>query len=250
MNGALLELDCVDNIFVPPVASDAGISLGAAAEVGARHGVCFERIEHASFGPEYCSDDIVRILERAKINFQHSEDSGGFAAKALSENKIIGWFQGRMEYGPRALGNRSILADPRQADIRNRINYYVKFREDFRPLAPSMLEEAAPDYIENACPTPFMTVTFPVKGEMQSVIPGVTHVDGTCRAQTVTKTGNPRYYDLISKFRDLTGVPVVLNTSLNVKGDPIAMKPEDAIATFYSTGLDHMIIGDYILSKP
>jgi carbamoyltransferase len=249
MNGALLALDCVDRLYVPPVASDAGIAFGAAIEVAARHGFSIPRLDHASWGPEYSNDQIRKILERSKFSFKQSDDVVNFVARALAENKIVGWFQGAMEFGPRALGNRSILADPRQPDMRDRINYYVKFREDFRPLAPSMLEEAAADYIENAHPCPFMTMTFPVKQCKQSVIPAVTHVDGTCRAQTVAQKANPRYHQLIKRFGELSGVPVVLNTSLNVMGDPIAMKPEDAIATFYSTGLDYMVIGDFILTK-
>jgi carbamoyltransferase len=244
MNGALLTLDCVDNLFVPPVASDAGIALGAALEVAARSGFSIPVLEHASWGPEYGNDEIQRILERSKFAFRRSDDVEGDVARALADNKIVGWFQGRMEFG-----NRSILADPRQPDMRDRINYYVKFREDFRPLAPSMLAEAAPDYIERAHPCPFMTMTFTVREDKRSVIPAVTHVDGTCRAQTVTETANPKYYRLIKRFGELTGVPVVLNTSLNVKGDPIAMKPEDAIATFFSTGLDVLAIGDFIVTK-
>jgi carbamoyltransferase len=249
MNGALLELDCVDRLYVPPVASDAGIALGAAVEVAVRHGFKITQLEHASWGPEYSNDQIRKILKRSKFSYKESDDIVGFVARALTENKIVGWFQGAMEYGPRALGNRSILADPRQRDMRDRINYYVKFREDFRPLAPSILHEAAPEYIEQGHPCPFMTMTFPVRQCKHSVIPAVTHVDGTCRAQTVTEAANPKYYQLLKRFGELTGVPIVLNTSLNVMGDPIAMKPEDAIATFYSTGLDYMAIGDFVLSK-
>ena len=250
MNGALLTLDCVDALFVPPVASDAGIAHGAAVEVAARYGLRLRRLEHASYGPEYTTDQIQRILDRSKFRYHQSDDVVGFVARALADNKIVGWFQGPMEFGPRALGNRSILADPRQPDMRDRVNYYIKFREDFRPLAPSMLEEAAPDYIEHAHPCPFMTITFPVRKDKHAVVPAITHVDGTCRAQTVTATANPRYYSLIKRFGEITGVPVVLNTSLNVRGDPIAMKPEDAIATFYSTGLDYLAIGDFVVAKP
>ena len=249
MNGALLGLDCVDELFVPPVSSDAGIALGAALEVAAHCGFTIPTLEHASWGPEYSNEQILRILERSKFSFRQSEDIEEEVARALADNKIVGWFQGRMEFGPRALGNRSILADPRQPDMRDRINYYVKFREDFRPLAPSMLAEAAADYIEHANPCPFMTMTFTVREDKRSIIPAVTHVDGTCRAQTVTAAGNPKYYRLIKRFGELTGVPVVLNTSLNVKGDPVAMKPEDAIGTFFATGLDYLAIGDFVVTK-
>jgi carbamoyltransferase len=249
MNGALLAMDCVDALFVPPVASDAGIALGAAVEIAARQGFPILQLEHASYGPEYSTEQIRSILERSKLRYQENADVVGFVAEALAGNKIVGWFQGAMEFGPLALGNRSILADARQPDMRDRINYYVKFREDFRPLAPSMLEEYASEYLVNGCSSPFMTITFPVQKKKQQVIPAVTHVDGTCRAQTVTATSNPRYYSLIQRFAEITGVPVILNTSLNVKGDPIAMKPEDAIATFFSTGLDYLAIGDFIVAK-
>jgi carbamoyltransferase len=249
MNGALLTLDCVDAMFVPPVANDSGIALGAAVEIAAKCGFALSPMTHASYGPEYSADEIRMALDRAKLHYEICPDIAGFVARALADNKIVGWFQGAMEFGPRALGNRSILADPRQPDMRDRINYYVKFREDFRPLAPSMLEECAPAYVTPACPTPFMTITFDVRPEKRSVIPAVTHVDGTARVQTVTAEANPRYYDLIRKFAELSGVPAVLNTSMNVMGDPIAMKPVDAIATFFATGLDHLALGDFVVSK-
>jgi carbamoyltransferase len=249
MNGALLSMDCIDTLFVPPVANDAGLALGAAVEIAARYGLPLQQLEHASYGPAYSREKVQHILERSKLRYHESTDVIGFVAEALANNKIVGWFQGAMEFGPRALGNRSILADPRQPDMQDRINYYVKFREDFRPLAPSMLEEYAGEYLVNGCPSPFMTITFPVQEKKRQVIPAVTHVDGTCRAQTVTATSNPRYYNLIRRFAEITGVPVVLNTSLNVKGDPIAMKPEDALATFFSTGLDYLAIEDFIVAK-
>jgi carbamoyltransferase len=249
MNQALLGLGCVDSIFVPPVPNDSGIALGAAAEVAAAEGFTLGKLEHANWGPEFEADDVRRILERSKVRFEEHPDVVDFAARAIADDKIVGWFQGRMEFGARALGNRSILADPRRSDMRDRINYFVKFREDFRPLAPSLLEERAGEYLEGAHPSPFMTITFGVQGSKHEVVPAVTHVDGTARPQTVTAEANPRYRRLIERFDELTGVPVVLNTSLNVRGDPIAMKPEDALATFYSTGLDHLVIGDFVLSK-
>jgi carbamoyltransferase len=249
MNGALLTLDCVDSIFVPPVANDSGLALGAAVEIAANHGFTFSSMTHASYGPSYTNEEIRHVLTRAKLPYEESADAVGVAAHALADNKIVGWFQGGMEFGPRALGNRSILADPRQPDMRDRINYYVKFREDFRPLAPSMAEECASKYITPSCPSPFMTITFDVRPDKRTVIPAVTHIDGTARVQTVNQTANPKYYELIRRFGELTGVPVVLNTSMNVMGDPIAMSPVDAIATFCSTGLDHLIIGDFVVSK-
>jgi carbamoyltransferase len=249
MNGALLALDCVDSIYVPPVPNDSGIALGAAAEVATQEGFALDRLDHASWGPEYDAEEIRRILERSKVPFEEHPDVADFAARAIADGRIVGWFQGRMELGARALGNRSILADPRRADMRDRINYFVKFREDFRPLAPSLLEERAVDFLVGAHPSPFMTITFGVQDGKRDLVPAITHVDGTARPQTVADGANPRYRRLIELFDGLTGVPVVLNTSLNVRGDPIAMKPEDALATFYSTGLDHLVIGDFVLSK-
>jgi carbamoyltransferase len=249
MNQALLALECVDSISVPPVPNDSGIALGAAVEVAAAEGFTIGRLEHASWGPEFEAEDVRRILERSKLRYEEHPDVVDFAARAIADDKIVGWFQGRMEFGARALGNRSILADPRRSDMRDRINYFVKFREDFRPLAPSLLEERAGEYLEGSHRSPFMTITFGVQPSKREVVPAVTHVDGTARPQTVTAEANPRYRRLIERFDELTGVPVVLNTSLNVRGDPIAMKPEDALATFYSTGLDHLVIGDFVVSK-
>jgi carbamoyltransferase len=249
MNGALLGLDCVDSLFVPPVASDSGIALGAAAEVAWRHGHSLERMDHAFYGPAYSDDDIRLVLDRAKLSYEQRADVVEFIARELTKGKIIGWFQGAMEFGPRALGNRSILADPRQADMKDRINYFVKFREDFRPLAPSMIESAAESFIQRPHPSPFMTITFDVIPSQRSTIPAVTHVDGTARVQTVTKSANARYFELITRFAELTGVPVVLNTSMNVMGDPMTMKPVDALATYFATGLDHLAIGDFVISK-
>ena len=213
------------------------IALGAAAEVAVEEGFELGPLKHANWGPEYDSSDIRRILERSKIPFEETSEPADFAAHAIADNRIVGWFQGRMEFGARALGNRSILADPRRSDMRDRINYFVKFREDFRPLAPSLLEEHASEYLVGSQASPFMTITFDVAEAKRSAIPAVTHVDGTARPQTVAADANPIYRRLIERFAELTGVPVVLNTSLNVKGDPIAMKPEDAIATLIRLGL-------------
>jgi carbamoyltransferase len=154
-----------------------------------------------------------------------------------------------MEAGPRALGNRSILADPRDPEIKDKLNYLVKHREPFRPFCPSLLDKAKKEYLENAYESPFMILSFKVPEEKRKEIPGVVHVDGTVRPQTVTKEANPRYYKLISEFEKLTGVPVVLNTSFNIKGEPMVCKPEQAIADFYSTGMDALIINDFLVAK-
>jgi carbamoyltransferase len=179
------------------------------------------------------------------------EDIAESAAAALAHGQVVGWFQGRMEFGPRALGNRSILADPRDPGMKDRINAKVKRREPFRPFAPSVLEEEAAEYFEMCCLTssPFMLFTVPVRTGRQASIPAVTHVDGTARIQTVSRGANPLFWELISKFKGLTGIPLVLNTSFNVRDEPIVCSPEDAIRCFLSTDIDCLAIGRYLVEK-
>ena len=170
-------------------------------------------------------------------------------ARLISEGNIIAWFQGKMEFGPRALGNRSILADPRRADMKDIINAKVKFREPFRPFAPSVLREKAGEYFEGDHFSGYMLLVLPVKEEKKKVIPAVTHVDGTARVQAVSDTQNPRYYELIKEFEEITGVPVILNTSFNVKGEPIVFTPTDAIKCFLKTDIDYLVLGEYLVEK-
>jgi carbamoyltransferase len=169
------------------------------------------------------------------------------AAAIIAEGKILGWFQGRAEWGPRALGNRSILADPRRADMKEILNRRIKHREIFRPFAPSILAEAG-EWFERSHPSPFMTLAYAVRPEKRALIPAPTHVDGTGRLQTVTREANPRYHALISAFRDLTGVPVVLNTSFN-DNEPIVCRPEEAIDCFLRTKMDALVLGDFLISR-
>jgi carbamoyltransferase len=171
------------------------------------------------------------------------------AARLLAEGKIIGWVQGRAEFGPRALGNRSILADPRHADMKERINAAVKFREEFRPFAPSILHEHGDEYFLDYRESPYMERTLVFRGEVRERVPAVVHVDGTGRLQTVKREWNERFYELISAFHRITGVPLVLNTSFNIMGKPIIHSVEDAVATFYTTGLDALVIGDCLIEK-
>jgi len=248
-NGALYYLDFIDEIFIPPVAADNGLALGAAIIVAIKNGYKINRLEHASYGPDYDNDHIINVLKRAKCKYEHISNIQKVVAEQLSNGKMIGWFQGSMEFGPRALGNRSILCDPRQADMRDRINHYVKFREDFRPLAPSVIEEHAKDYFVEPCQSPFMTITFKAKETSSNTIPAVVHVDGSSRIQTVERDANPKYCSLIEEFRKITGVPVVLNTSFNLSWEPIVMNPEQALATFFASGLDSLAIGDYLITK-
>jgi carbamoyltransferase len=171
------------------------------------------------------------------------------AAAIVADGKILGWFQGRAEWGPRALGNRSIVADPRRPEMKEILNRRIKHREIFRPFAPSILAESTGEYFEKSHASPFMTLAYPLRPEKRDKIPAPTHVDGTGRLQTVTREANPRYHALISAFRDLTGVPVVLNTSFN-DNEPIVCRPEEAIDCFLRTQMDALVLGDFLVSRP
>jgi len=176
-------------------------------------------------------------------------DPASTAAELLSQGKILGWFQGRMEFGPRALGSRSILADPRDPEMNAKVNNAVKFREWWRPFAPSLKREAAPEYLESAYDSPFMVFTSQVRPEKRSIIPSVTHVDGSARPQTVEREITPLYYRLIDEFGKLTGIPVVMNTSFNLRGEAIVHTPTDALRTFFSSGMDAVILGSFLVEK-
>jgi carbamoyltransferase len=171
------------------------------------------------------------------------------AAHLLAENNLIGWFQGRMEFGPRALGNRSILADPRFVENRDRVNAAVKFRENWRPFAPSVIEERGSVYFHDFHPSPYMILSYWATDEAKKRIPAVVHVDGSCRVQSVTRESNPLYYNLIAEFERLTGEAAVMNTSFNLKGDAIVESPKDAVQTFFTSGLDYLMIGNFLVGK-
>jgi carbamoyltransferase len=249
MNQRLLALPFVDRVYVQPAASDAGTAIGAALEVLAERGVQPETMTHVYTGPSFDNEEIQRALESYRVSYRREEDVCRFAAEKLAEGCIVAWFQGAMEFGPRALGNRSILADPRDPAMKDRINATIKFREDFRPFAPAVLEEQVEEYFTDGVPSPFMTLTFDVRREKQEQIASITHVDGTARIQTVSRETNPRFHRVISEFGRLTGIPMVINTSFNVKGQPIVCTPRDAVSTFFMTGMDHLVLGDYVLSK-
>jgi carbamoyltransferase len=219
------------NVHVPPAVGDEGQSLGTYmhADYILNNNI---HIPDVYAGKEY------NYIGDTKVDLKE-------VAQAIADGKIVGWFQGKSESGNRALGNRSILADPRNADIKNIINSKIKLREDFRPFAPSVLEEHYKEYFDTNQPSPYMSRIMPV---ISDAIPGVTHVDGTARIQTVTREFNERYYDLINEFYKITGVPMLLNTSFNCQ-EPIVETPEDAIATFNKCGLDILVIGDYIVRK-
>ncbi|MBU1975398.1 MAG: carbamoyltransferase, partial [Nanoarchaeota archaeon] len=204
---------------------------------------------HVYLGPGYSEDEIRAVLEEYKLSYSETANIEERVAGLLAQENLVGWFQGRMEVGPRALGNRTILANPINPDAKDRVNQYVKFREAWRPFAPSILQEAKEDYLVGAADSPYMILSFDVPTNAQPKIPGVLHVDGTVRAQTVAKDANPRYWNMIKAFEAKTGVPVVINTSYNIKGEPIVCTPRDAIRTFFSCGLDYLAIGNFLVSK-
>lgn len=251
MNGRVLEESPFKNVFVQPAAHDPGTALGSALYI--YHAMLgFPRkyvMEHAYLGPDFSNEQIENTLKLSKLKYEYRRDIVRMTAKLLAEGNIIGWFQGRMEWGPRALGNRSILVDPRKANMKDKLNKYVKYREDFRPFAPSVLEERAHEYFDCKGPLPFMLFVVKVLPEKRSEIPAVTHIDGTARVHTVSKKTNPKYYSLIQEFDKLTGVPVLLNTSFNIKGEPIVLSPAEAIRCFAATGIDYLVMGDFLLQK-
>jgi len=250
-NGKILASGLVDQFFVQPAASDDGVALGAAlAPYLDNNGrVPIGAMRHAYWGP--CFDDgaIESALKTYKLRYTRVPDPASAAAELLANGKILGWFQGRMEFGPRALGSRSILADPRDPEMNTKVNNAVKFREWWRPFAPSFKREAAGEYLESAMDSPFMIVTAQVRPEKRSVIPSVTHVDGSARPQTVEKEINPLYWRLIDEFGKRTGVPVVMNTSFNLRGEAIVHTPTDAVRTFFSSGMDALVIGPFLVEK-
>jgi carbamoyltransferase len=250
-NGRILASGLVDDIFIQPAATDDGTALGAAIEASRMAMGRFTnyRLEDVYLGPEYSDEEIEDYLRTCKIQFTHPGNISHAAAGLLAEEKIVGWFQGRMEFGPRALGNRSILADPRNEAMRDKVNAVAKFREGWRPFAPSVIVERAEEFFKGCKDSPFMILTFPVQEDKKGVIPAVTHVDGSARVQTVKREVNPRYYELIERFGELTGVPVVMNTSFNLREEPIVCAPKDAVRTFFSSGLDALCIGSFLIRK-
>jgi carbamoyltransferase len=252
-NGRILQENIFDNIYIYPAASDDGACIGAA--LYSYYQQNDKRVyDMANQTPYlgYTSNEaeILKAIKKNKLHYKKSTNIEKDVAKLIAENKFVGWYQGRAEFGPRALGNRSIVVDPRKAENKDLVNARIKFREGFRPFAPSVLVEYAKDYFEmDGADSPYMILAFDVKKDKQKVIPAVTHVDGTARVQTVTTEQNERYWNLINEFHKLTGVPVILNTSFNRMGEPIVNTPEEAINCFLGSGLDAVALGDYLLIK-
>jgi len=250
MNKTIRELPQVKKLFIQPVAHDAGLPIGAILRRCKELGEKLNFNMNVYLGPSYSDSQIENTLKETKLSFKKINNPAKIGAKLIAEGKIVGWFQGRLEMGPRALGNRSILADPRIPDMSDKVNFYVKHREPWRPFAPSILEEHAKEYFKNYVPSPYMIDSFDVFPEKQKDLVAVIHsVDKTVRPQTVTKEQNPLYYQLIDEFYKLTGVPVILNTSFNDHGEPIVNNPKQTIKFFLGSGMDVLIIGNYLLEK-
>lgn len=251
LNARIRDRGPFKNIWVQPAAGDAGTALGAAIWVDAQERKSEHKnfsMEHAYWGPEYSDAEIEKFLQWAKVPYRKLDDVAEETAEILAQDKIIGWFQGRMEFGPRALGSRSILASPINPAMQQRLNE-VKDREDFRPVAPVVLEEDAGEWFESADYSPYMLFVYDVKPDKADQIPAVRHVDGTARIQTVNENQHPAYYALLKAFKKITGVPVLVNTSFNTLGKPIVCSPRDAIECFWTSPFDALIIGSFILEK-
>jgi len=258
-NGRLLRETPFEEIFIQPAAGDSGGALGAALYV--YHVLLGQprrfTLEHAYWGQEYSDEEICAFLDANHIPCEYLVDDERLVARVvdgLSAGRVIGFFQGRFEWGPRALGNRSILADPRRADMKQIVNAKIKFREPFRPFAPVVLEEQCTDYFrldqpERHQPARYMLYVVPILQDKWDVIPAVTHQGGTGRLQTIRRETNPRYYRVVEQFGEATGVPVLLNTSFNLRGEPIVNTPAEAFSTFSNSGLDTLVLGPYLIEK-
>jgi len=251
MNGRILREAGFDDIYVMPAAGDNGTAIGAAFHI---YNTVLKqpRIfvhEDPFVGTSYTDDYIGKLITGCKLSATRHDDISSIAARLLADGNILGWFQGRMEIGPRALGNRSILANPTLPYMKDKINAEVKHREAFRPFAPSVPVEAKDKYFDIIGESPVMLKVCPVIPAMRDHLPAITHADGSARLHTVSKNINPIFYDLLEKFGSLTGTPVLLNTSFNIQGEPIVESPEQAIRCFFSTGLDALAIGNFLITK-
>ena len=255
LNQKIIARDDVKELFVQPAASDAGTAIGAASFVIASKGIELEKMEHVYLGPEFSNEQCIEACKNYKreggqpVKYEQIDEVPKRIAKILADGNPVSWFQGRMEFGPRALGGRSILGCPSIKGVADRINEQIKFRERWRPFCPSMLDTVAPQMLKTNHPAPFMTFTFEVNEEWKDRVPEVVHEDGTARAQAVKEEVNPRYYALLKEIETLTGNGVVLNTSLNRRGEPVVCTPEDALNMFYGSDLQYLIMQDILVTK-
>jgi carbamoyltransferase len=251
MNHKILESGIFEKVYVVPLAHDTGTALGVNLYINHVLNKQTTRfsLDHLYYGSHYSTEILEQTLKSAGLKYRKMEKAPAEIAQLLSEGSVLGFYQGRMEIGPRALGCRSILADPRRKEMKAIINAKIKFREPFRPFAPSVLEEQAGQYFKNAVSSPFMNIVFEVLEEKRSIVPAITHVDHSARIQTVSARTNPYYYAIIQEFAQRTGVPVLLNTSFNIKGEPIVESPANAINCFLGTGLDYLVLDQFLVSK-
>lgn len=257
-NGRILRETLFENVFIQPAAGDGGGALGAALHV--YHGLLGKPrsfvLEHAYWGKDYSEEEIKGYLESQNILYEYFPDDEVLLNRTVEElvaGKVIGWFQGRFEWGPRALGNRSILADPRSEEMKDLVNIKIKFREPFRPFAPVVLEEYAQEYFDadnfvNQYLARYMLVVLPFKKEVKGQLNAVNHM-GTGRLQTIREEWNPRYYRIVKKFGEATGTPVLLNTSFNLRGEPIVNTPQNAYNTFKTSGIDILVMEKFLVKK-
>lgn len=251
LNQRIIAMPGVKELFVQPASSDAGTAIGAASYASQLAGVPVEKMEHVYLGPSYTTQQCIEACERytQPVSWQYLDDVCADTAKILADGNPVAWFQGRMEFGPRALGNRSILGSPNHPGVADRINAQIKYRERWRPFCPSMLDKVAPEILQTDHPSPYMTFTFDVAESWKSRIPEVVHEDGTARAQIVTRATNARYYELIEEMEKLTGNAVVLNTSLNRRGEPMVCSPTDALNMFFGSDLQYLVMEDILITK-
>ena len=249
-NQKIMNLDFIDRFYIQPASNDEGVAIGATYVIGRKHGLQIKPMNTIYLGPEFTNDEIKKFLDILNIKHRFEENPALYAANKISENKVIGWFQGKMEVGPRALGNRSILANAANPSMRDIVNQKIKFRDTFRPFCPSVLEEESKNYfIGKQDIAPYMTINYDVKPSIIDKIPSVVHVDDTARIQTVNKNQNELYYKFLLYLKDIIGIGVCLNTSFNVNDEPIVNTPREAVATFFGSGMDCLVIGNYVIEK-
>jgi carbamoyltransferase len=254
LNGLIDNFKFYKNSHISYAPDDSGVAIGAALLANYKYSKKTRKAKEVKtnyFGPKYKDDEIKKYLNNSKIKYTKPKNISKEVANGLSRGKFVGWFNDRMEFGPRALGNRSILADPRKIENKKLLNFAVKFREGFRPFAPSVLSEYASQIfeIQKDRDVNFMERVYKIKKKWLKIVPAVAHVDGTGRLQTVSKDLNKNFYNLINEFYKLTGVPLILNTSFNLNDEPIVMSPKDAIRSFYSSGLDWLALGPFLIKK-